>query len=175
MPRLMLVSGGSGSGKSAFAESLVMKYAAGRKIYAATMHVWGAEGEAKVERHRQLRAGKGFITAEQPTDIGAIDVKEGDCVLVECLSNLLANEMYDEGGSHDSCVETITAGIFSLWERGCDVVCVSCEVFSDGQKYDESTMEYIKNLGKINGIIAKKADFVAELVCGIPIIHKDAL
>ena len=57
---LILVSGGSASGKSEFAESLVTSSGLEKRIYLATMQVWDAESVRRVERHRQMRAGKGF-------------------------------------------------------------------------------------------------------------------
>ena len=58
--RLVFVTGGSGSGKSAFAEQQVVDSGIARRIYLATMEAYGEEGRARVERHRALRAGKGF-------------------------------------------------------------------------------------------------------------------
>ena len=63
---ITLVTGGSGSGKSAYAESLLYS-CEGIRYYIATMQIYDAEGEKKVERHRKLRAGKGFLTIESPT------------------------------------------------------------------------------------------------------------
>ena len=60
---ITLVTGGSGSGKSAYAESLLYS-CEGIRYYIATMQIYDAEGEKKVERHRKLRAGKGFLTIE---------------------------------------------------------------------------------------------------------------
>ena len=62
-----LVIGGSGSGKSEFAENLLED--SQRKYYIATMQVYEEEGRKKVARHRRLRAGKGFQTIEQPRDM----------------------------------------------------------------------------------------------------------
>lgn len=59
-----LITGGSGSGKSEYAEGLVMNSSRAQRFYVATMTVYGAEGRAKVERHRMQRRGKGFITVE---------------------------------------------------------------------------------------------------------------
>ena len=68
---ITLVLGGSGSGKSAYAEHLLDGKT--NKYYIATMQVYDAEGEKKVARHRRLRAGKGFVTMEQLRDIGEVD------------------------------------------------------------------------------------------------------
>lgn len=62
---LTLVLGGAASGKSGYAESLVLKTALPR-YYIATMQVWDAECAARVEKHRRMRAAKQFETVECP-------------------------------------------------------------------------------------------------------------
>ena len=101
---MILVIGGSGSGKSAYAEKVALEcQKEKRHFYLATMHVFGEEGQKKVERHKRMRAGKGFVTIEQPTDImqclPALREAGGGVVLLECMSNLTANELYDEAGN----------------------------------------------------------------------------
>ena len=59
---LALVTGGSGSGKSAWAEDLVLSLGEGRRIYIATMYPFDEESHRRIERHRKMRAGKGFET-----------------------------------------------------------------------------------------------------------------
>ena len=60
---IALVTGGASSGKSAFAEQLALSLP-GPHVYAATMRHGDAETEARIERHRAMRAGKGFVTIE---------------------------------------------------------------------------------------------------------------
>ena len=62
---LTLVLGGAASGKSEYAESLVLK-TTGPRYYLATMQVWDAECAARVEKHRKMRAAKQFVTVECP-------------------------------------------------------------------------------------------------------------
>ena len=57
---LILVTGGAGSGKSQFAERLSMALKQEPFRYIATMQIWDAECRARVAKHRQQRAGKGF-------------------------------------------------------------------------------------------------------------------
>ena len=67
---MTLIIGGSGSGKSAFAEQYLAEIAKEeKKYYIATMKIYDEEGRKKVERHRRQRAGKGFATIESPVDI----------------------------------------------------------------------------------------------------------
>ena len=172
---MILISGGSGSGKSEYAERRAVEWhdrRGGRLFYAATMMIYDEESRRRVARHREMRAGKGFETVETPLNIASVPARAGDTVLIECMSNLLANEMYETGGSGDGCVETITSGIHALLARRVNLVVVTNEVFSDGIRYDDSTMLYIRRLGEINRTLAAWADEAVEVVCGIPIFHK---
>ena len=94
---ITLVIGGSGSGKSDYAETILDKYH-NRKIYLATMKINDKEMLAKGERHKERRVGKHFETVELATDVIKIlpMVGEEKCaVLLECISNLVANEMFE--------------------------------------------------------------------------------
>lgn len=55
---MILVIGGSGSGKSAYAEKVALEcQKEKRRFYLATMHVFGERGK-KGERHKRMRAAK---------------------------------------------------------------------------------------------------------------------
>lgn len=60
---LTLVIGGAASGKSAYAESLTLKFPLPR-YYVATMQVWDEECAKRVEKHRAMRKEKQFETIE---------------------------------------------------------------------------------------------------------------
>lgn len=189
---ITLVTGGSGSGKSAYAESLLYS-CEGIRYYIATMQIYDAEGEKKVERHRKLRAGKGFLTIESPMNVGKIQFacagkaeqaqyrqeterkvqgsSEKKSALLECMSNLTANEMFTKDGmkSEEEVVEKIVSEIQTLSQKLDNLVIVTNNVFEDGVIYDAGTMEYLKALGRINAALARLADRVAEVVVGIPV------
>lgn len=106
---LHMVYGGSASGKSSYAESIAMSLQGdGRLLYIATMYPykWGKaeldpETMQRIERHRAMRADKGFDTVECYRHVEHIVAKRQDVLLLECMSNLLANEMYLEQDSDD--------------------------------------------------------------------------
>ena len=179
---LVLITGGSGSGKSSYAESYTMKLSENSKrYYIATMQVSGEEGRKKVERHREMRAGKGFFTIEQPTDVEQVigkmcaSEKEDTVALLECMSNLAANEMFSEEQPKNRSVvtEKIIQGIKELNKSVRQLVIVSNNVFEDGITYDDTTMEYIRAMGMINQELARIADKVVEVVVGIPVVVKE--
>ena len=171
-----LVTGGSGSGKSAYAESLLSGFEQiDNRYYIATMQVYGDEGKKRIERHRKLRAGKGFVTVEQTVQIGeALEPVEESAALVECVSNLTANEMFDENGqrSEQEVISRVVSGLKQLSRSVQELVIVTNNVFDDGISYDESTMVYIRALACINIKLAKWADEVTEVTAGIPVIWK---
>lgn len=178
---LALITGGSGSGKSAYAENLcvAMHKAAGKPLslpmlYIATMFPFDEEAYRKIDRHKELRKTKHFDAVEQYTGLHKLSVEPATTILLECMSNLVANEMYQEGGAGDDCVAVVTEGVKHLKAQGSDLVIVSNEIFSDGIEYHPETWKYQRYLGKINQGIAAQADIVVEVVYGIPVIHKGA-
>ena len=191
---ITLVLGGSGSGKSAYAEHLLDGKT--NKYYIATMQVYDAEGGKKVARHRRLRAGKGFVTMEQPRDIGEVDfskrvqqameppdcagqnvTERPRCALLECMSNLVANEMFAENKIRlrDEVTAQILDGIEALNSQLAHFLIVTNNVFEDGISYEETTAEYIEAMGQVNERLAAMADTVIEVVAGIPVVWKGTL
>ena len=176
---MTLIIGGSGSGKSAYAEDYMVSISEDRKkYYIATMQIYDEEGKRKVERHRMLRGGKGFSTIEQPVDIGKAAEKmeaEDRTALLECVSNLTANEMFsgEVPGTEEAITKKIVGGIAVLNRELTHLVIVSNNVFEDGNVYDKTTMAYIRAMGRINQKLAEMADEVVEVVVGIPIVIKN--
>ena len=161
---LILVIGGSGSGKSEIAENIAVGFG-GKRTYIAAMEPFGEEAKARIERHRAARCGKGFETVERYTDVEGLNIS--GTALLECLSNLLANEMFSAGGAGEKAVDAVLGGIEHL-KRTCDnLVIVTNEIFSGDTKYLGDTKKYMKNLGYINCRIAERADAVYEVTCGI--------
>lgn len=175
---MTFIIGGSGSGKSAYAEQYTMKLSqGGNHYYIATMQIFDREGQKKVEQHKALRSGKGFLTIEQPTTIQNVleKMKSGEkTALLECISNLTANEMFS--GEIPKTEQQVTAeiikGIEILKEQLTHLVIVSNNVFEDGRAYDETTMAYIRAMGAINARLIAMADEVVEVVVGIPVMLK---
>ena len=169
---LTLVTGGSGSGKSAFAEDRVLSFGDARRIYIATMHPFDEESHKRIERHQKMRAGKGFETVECYTGLKNVKLPAGCVVLLECMSNLVANEMFREDGFHPEVSEKITEGVRNLLSQAEHVVIVTNEIFSDGILYEGESEKYKEQLGQINCNLAEMADAVVEVVYGIPVWHK---
>lgn len=165
---LTLVIGGAASGKSEYAEARVLTLP-GRRIYIATMEPFDDECRARIRKHRAMRAEKGFETVECYTGLAAALIPPGSNVLLECLGNLTANELFSPNGGGEAAV---IRGVDALCEKCENLTVVTNEVFSGGDAYEAGTLEYLRVLARVNRYIAAKADEVTELVCGIPNVLK---
>ena len=170
----ILLTGGSGSGKSTYAERLARAFPAPR-YYVATMRPYDGECLLKIRRHRLQREASDFTTIERQADVGKIEFPARGTVLLECMCNLLANEMFDETGGERDVYDKILSDIAALEEKCDTLIVVTNEVGSDGGAYGESTARYLETLGRLNRALAARFDVVTELVCGIPVVLKGVL
>lgn len=168
---LTLVVGGAASGKSEYAESLLM-HAALPRYYIATMQLWDAECEKRAARHRALRAGKQFTTVERPLCLASLVLPRRGAALLEDLGNLAANELYSPDGAHEDAVQAVLQGVEALEKQCTQLVLVSNEVGSGGAHYEGDTLRYLRTLAQINNALASRAQNVCRVVCGVPVYYK---
>ena len=168
---LTLVIGGAGSGKSAFAEELSCRLP-GRRIYLASMLPHGAEAAERIEKHRRQRAGRGFETLERGLDLEHAAIPAGANLLLEDLSNVLANELYEPAGGG---IEAVRRGLAHLSESSDSLTVVTNEIFSGGADHDGESLRYMRALAALNLALAARAELVVEVVCGVPNVLKGGL
>ena len=161
-----LVIGAAASGKSAYAESLCLGHD-GPRVYLATMEPFGEEGARRIARHRALREGKGFSTLERTRDVGAAvsGLPRGCTLLLEDVGNLVANELFAEGGLSPRDPDRLA-------QAAAYTVVVTVDVFADEMRYDEGTEAWRRALARVNAGVAALADRAVEVVCGIPVWMK---
>ena len=173
---IIIIIGGSGSGKSEFAENAALQLSNGELVYIATMQPLDEESKVRVKRHQMLRRGKSFKTIECYTGISKVKVAKNATVLLECMSNLAANEMFSADGARENTLAVMKQGINRLVQQTDNLVIVTNNIFEDGFQYDEETTRYMKLLGDINGWLCRLADKVVEVVHGIPVeIRKESI
>lgn len=174
---LIVITGGAASGKSAQAERILCERAdPGSRLYLATMQPFSEAARARMLRHHKLRAGKGFETIERYTGLDSLKLeRQYDGILLECMSNLLANEQFSPEGAGENAVADILQGVDTLRAQCRDLVIVTNEIFSDGERYPEETMQYMRMLGQINCALAERADTVLYTVCGILLAQKGTI
>lgn len=177
---LYLVTGGSGSGKSEYAEKVICELCenagGGKKIYIATMIPYGEETRQKIERHRMMRAKKMFETEECYMDLSGFSdrcmksMEEPTYVLLECMSNLIANELFESDGTGENTFLAVTEGLQKLMDCCRDIVVVTNEVCSESGEDSAEMQRYKQILAAVNCWMAERAEKVVEVVYGTPLV-----
>jgi adenosylcobinamide kinase/adenosylcobinamide-phosphate guanylyltransferase len=167
--RHILVVGGQRSGKSRFAEGIVLQ-SGRRPVYIATGGAGDAEMGERIALHRTRRGPK-WTTIEEPLDLaGAIDraAGEGTAVLVDCLTLWLSNLM--EAGRD---IDRETDGLLAALERAkAAVVLVSNEVGSGIIPDNALARRYADALGTLNQRVAASVGRVVLIAAGQPVLLK---
>ncbi len=175
---MTLVLGSSSSGKSALAEALCLESGDKKRYYLATMQVLDREGRERVQRHRSMREGKGFVTLERPRSVDEALREIADplhaTVLLECVANLVGNERHAAPGEGPlpgswaeaeeerfadrvaAQVERLSAGVHHL-------IAVSDDYPAEDPAYDEDTRQYVRLLQLVNLRLERMADRVLDV------------
>lgn len=168
LPKLTLVLGGAASGKSAWAERLVLSCAQ-NPVYLATAQAWDTEMQAKIERHR-LSRGDGWETVEAPLDLSPVLARttRKQAVLLDCATLWLTNHLLAE---HD--LENETAQMLdALCSCAAPVVVVSNEVGHGIVPENALARQFRQAQGELNQKLAAQADLVVAVMAGLPLTLK---
>jgi adenosylcobinamide kinase/adenosylcobinamide-phosphate guanylyltransferase len=181
MAEIHLITGGSRSGKSAFAQKAAESLP-GPRAYVATCPITDPEMAARVKQHRQARSAAEWKTIEETVDLaGAIRrAVTYRVLLVDCLTlwsnNLLfkaerRGEIFTEEAMAECCREVIDAckahpGV---------VVFVTNEVGMGIVPENEAARRFRDCAGRCNQLIAAVAGTVILVVSGIPLVLKGAM
>ncbi|WP_432363609.1 bifunctional adenosylcobinamide kinase/adenosylcobinamide-phosphate guanylyltransferase [Sporosarcina sp. UB5] len=184
--KLTFISGGVRSGKSAFAEKLLVDRAAaaqGRLVYIASGRALDEEMRQRIEKHKQDRANESWTTIEQPVDLaGALpSIRQNDFVLWDCLTTWLANELYrEQNGTYcihtEGCMEKkvvrLMETIAAIREKATHVVIVSNEVLDEPASPYEETRQYCEWIGFLHQRLVAFSDDAIEMDYGQPLYWK---
>ncbi len=172
MNRIVLITGGARSGKSAFAQDYAEAQAEERIYIATSPPCLDAETAGRISRHQEERRGRGWQTVEEEMETAAVikQAAAGAVILLDCLTMWVSNlqwrgRVVDEVGISAYCEKLITAcrgreGVVVLvsGEVGCGIVPEKVEV-----------RMYRDLLGRCNQLIGAAADEVFMVSCGIPL------
>ncbi|MBE6225358.1 MAG: bifunctional adenosylcobinamide kinase/adenosylcobinamide-phosphate guanylyltransferase [Bacteroidales bacterium] len=194
MKRILLVTGGQRSGKSTYAEKIVLEMAAGssvhgdgRAVYMATSRIWDEEFAHRVKLHQERR-GPQWINIEEPKYLSRHDVA-GRVVLIDCVTLWSTNFFFDLSTEvqDESVKATMNAGeaqeSANLVERTLQqikeefdrftsqdaiFVFVTNEIGLCGVPENKVQRQFTDLLGWLNQYIASRADEVVFMVSGVP-------
>ncbi len=178
MDKLILVTGGSRSGKSSCAQQMAELLPAPR-VFIATCQVCDAEMEERVKKHRQARAPADWSTVEEPVDLaGALQSAAGARVLlVDCLTIWINNLLYEAQKRNEAPADFDIASACREVLGACrsvagTVIMVTGEVGMGIVPENPLARLYRDCVGTGNQLIAAAADQVILVTCGLSLTLK---
>jgi adenosylcobinamide kinase / adenosylcobinamide-phosphate guanylyltransferase len=175
MARIILITGGCRSGKSAHAQNLAESLP-GPRAYVATCPVLDAEMAARVRRHREARAAANWETIEEPVDLAGV-IRRADgrrLLLIDCLTLWANNLLYAAGRREEPFGEEVMTGHCWALLAACDafpgtVIFVTNELGMGIVPENETARQFRDIAGRMNQLIAAAAERVTLVVAGLPL------
>ena len=166
-PSLILITGGSRSGKSRMALERSRGFA--KKVFVATAEALDEEMRVRIEKHRRER-GPEFITVEEPLHLArAIRAnRAADVLVIDCLTFWLNNLFHHLRDGENEIRDFLKA----LDERPTTLILVTNEIGMGVVPADPPSRRFVDRQGWLNQEVAHRADEVILMVSGIPQIVK---
>jgi adenosylcobinamide kinase/adenosylcobinamide-phosphate guanylyltransferase len=178
MATIILITGGSRSGKSACAQRLA-EALPGPRTYVATCPVIDPEMEMRVKKHREARSASDWETIEEPVDLAGALSRAAACrvILVDCLTLWVNNLLYEAEGRGEVFTEEAAAARCREVIDACGafpgtVIFVTNELGMGIIPDNEPARRFHDCAGRMNQLIAAAADTVTLVVAGLPLLLK---
>lgn len=169
-PRAVLVLGGARSGKSAFAERMVLS-SKGAAHYIATGRAWDDEMRSRIATHRHQR-GDRWITHEEPLNLTETLERldhASNTILVDCLTLWVTNLMMEEGRDVEAAFQPLIDHAVGARAR---IIFVSNEVGLGIVPENRMAREFRDHAGRLHQKIAAIAEEVYFVAAGLPLKMK---
>ncbi|OIJ21353.1 hypothetical protein BKP45_00800 [Anaerobacillus alkalidiazotrophicus] len=178
---IVFISGGARSGKSSFAETQALSsYNNSKDIdpkskltYIATAKKVDIEMKRRIQIHQQSRANC-WHTLEEPYDIFSIllNAREGDVILLDCLTIWLSNMMFDLNYDIEKLTKTVGNWVEIVKQKQIVFFIVSNDVNEGYPLPYKSVHNYIYYLESLHQFIINNVDQAIQLIAGIPVYWK---
>jgi adenosylcobinamide kinase/adenosylcobinamide-phosphate guanylyltransferase len=172
MNKILLITGGSRSGKSRFALNYTSHYK--KKGFIATAIAFDKEMEERIKAHQKERGGK-FITLEEPYNIAKSITSisaQVDVIVIDCLTIWLGNLLHHYGEETAKFTE-IENFEKTLRNARCDIIIVTNEIGMGIIPHNALARKFSDIAGSLNQRVAQVSDTVVFMVSGIPMILKE--
>jgi len=175
------ISGGAKNGKSTLAQDIAVALAGGGRLYyVATMISTGSEDDDRIRRHIADRDGMGFKTVECFHNIlDCLQTADKNGVfLVDSVTALIQNSLFPVEKNYEmdlSAVDRCADELVEFAKTVRHAIFVSDYIYSDAERYSESTEMYRKCLADIDRRLVAVCDTVVEVSAGQLMIHKGDL
>lgn len=166
MSRIVMITGGTRSGKSRFAQEMALKLSP-NPVYLATSRIWDEEHRARIQRHQADR-GDEWTNIEEEKQLSKHDFS-GRVVLVDCVTLWLTNYFFDNQSNIDTSLEQAKAEFARLTYQDATFIFVTNEIGMGGHAANDLQRHFTDLQGWMNQHIAQMADEVYWMVSGIEV------
>ena len=166
MKRVVLITGGSRSGKSSYAEKLALEWS-DNPVYLATARIWDEEFRERVRRH-QARRGPQWTNIEEEKFLSRHSLA-GRVVVVDCLTLWCTNFFFDLESDVDRALAEAKAELDRFTAQDATFILVTNEIGMGGTSDNEVQRKFTDLQGWMNQYVAARAAQVILMVCGIPV------
>lgn len=171
MKRIILITGGQRSGKSAYAERLALSLSE-NPVYIATAHIWDDEFRERVKMH-QTRRGKQWINIEEEKYLSKHEIHD-KVIVIDCITLWCTNFFFDREADTD-CQPSVSEALNELKKEFDNFtshdntyIFVTNEIGSGEVSGNAVQRKFTDMQGWMNQYVASKANEVILMVCGIP-------
>ena len=169
MTKIILITGGQRSGKSAYAQRLALSMET-NPIYLATSRIWDEEHRARIEKHKADR-GSEWKNIEEEKELSKYDFTH-KVVLIDCVTLWATNYFFDLRSDTDKALEALKMEFDKLVQQNACFIFVTNEIGMGEMSQNELQRKFADLQGWINQYIAQKADTMYLMVSGIPLSVK---
>ena len=170
MKRIILITGGSRSGKSSYAEQLALSLS-DAPVYLATARIWDEEFRERVRRHQERR-GPQWTNLEEEKYLSRHDLT-GRVAVVDCMTLWATNFFIDLDSDVDAALAALKAEFDRFTSQDATFLFVTNEIGMGGVS-DNAVQRHFTDLqGWMNQYVASHADEVILMVSGIPVKIKE--
>ena len=173
MRKIILITGGERSGKSAFAERTALSLSP-NPVYLATARVWDDEFRERVRRHQERR-GPEWTNIEEELELSRHDLN-GQVVVIDCVTLWCTNFFYRDQQRAEQdrswigqCLKDLEAEFDRLTAQDAIFIFVTNEIGMGGVSANTLQRRFTDFQGWANQYIAGRADEVMLMVSGIPV------
>ena len=169
MKRIILITGGQRSGKSAYAERRALALSP-NPVYMATAHIWDDDFALRVKRHQERR-GPEWTNIEEERQLSRHDVS-GRVVLIDCLT-LWATNFFTLSSTEetepdiDALLDEMKSELDRFTAQDATFIFVTNEIGLGGTSANALQRRFTDLLGWLNQYVAAKADEVVMMVSGL--------
>lgn len=166
MKKIILITGGTRSGKSTHAEKLALSLSP-NPVYLATARIWDEEFRERVIKHQQRR-GKEWTNIEEEKELSKHSLK-GRTVVIDCVTLWCTNYFFDSNANVDQTLTAVKEEFERFTSQEATFIFVTNEIGMCGISENELQRKFTDMQGWLNQYIAQKADEVILMVSGIPV------